>query len=52
MILPLDFSFQLEKNDVAFVIDVLIKSIPEIEQEKERYTRKTLHSKRKVQKKI
>lgn len=29
VILPLDFSFQLEKNDIAFAIDQLIESIPE-----------------------
>lgn len=29
VILPLDFSFQLEKNDIAFAIDELIESIPE-----------------------
>lgn len=27
--LPLDFSFQLEKNDIAFVINQLVESIPE-----------------------
>lgn len=29
VVLPLDFSFQLEKNDIALVIDALIESIPE-----------------------
>ncbi|WP_317946616.1 hypothetical protein [Carnobacterium maltaromaticum] len=29
IILPLDFSFQLEKNDIAFTIDELVESIPE-----------------------
>ncbi|MGX7162954.1 IS1182 family transposase, partial [Enterococcus songbeiensis] len=29
VVLPLDFSFQLEKNDIAFAIDELIESIPE-----------------------
>ncbi|MDT1943331.1 hypothetical protein [Carnobacterium divergens] len=29
VILPLDFSFQLEKNDIAFAIDQLIESIHE-----------------------
>ncbi|MDT1964615.1 hypothetical protein MX587_12975 [Carnobacterium divergens] len=31
VILPLDFSFQLEKNDIAFAIDQLIESILAIE---------------------
>ncbi|MBO0467227.1 transposase [Enterococcus plantarum] len=29
VVLPLDFSFQLEKNDIAFAIDQLVESIPE-----------------------
>ncbi|MBM7689091.1 transposase [Enterococcus ureilyticus] len=29
VILPLDFSFQLENNDIAFAIDQLVESIPE-----------------------
>ncbi len=29
VVLPLDFHFQLEKNDIAFAIDELIESIPE-----------------------
>ncbi|EOL43668.1 hypothetical protein I580_00314 [Enterococcus caccae ATCC BAA-1240] len=28
VVLPLDFSFQLEKNDIAFAIDQLVESIP------------------------
>ncbi|OJG93400.1 hypothetical protein RV15_GL000002 [Enterococcus silesiacus] len=29
VVLPLDFSFQLGKNDSAFTIDPLVESIPE-----------------------
>ncbi|PZL74294.1 IS5/IS1182 family transposase, partial [Enterococcus plantarum] len=29
VVLPIDFSFQLEKNDITFAIDQLVESIPE-----------------------